>query len=35
LNKNIITTDDEGKKDELKYLLDDEILFLVMKMEAG
>ena len=34
-NKTIMMTDDEGKKDSLKYNYDNGILFLEMKMETG
>jgi hypothetical protein len=35
LNKTIVMTDDEGKKDKLKYDYDNGILFVEMKMETG
>lgn len=34
-NKKIVTIDNEGKKDKLKYSYNDGILFLDMKMETG
>lgn len=34
-NKTIMMTDDEGKKDSLKYNYDNGILFLEMEMEIG
>lgn len=34
-NKTILMTDEEGKKDNLKYNFDNGILFLEMKMETG